>query len=685
MPGPIELSRSIVALILALASLTLGTSDLVHATPAPTLSQGEEAERLWQQVERIYGVLADGSIPAGTRRESLARLVDASGCSPPAPERLEAAMHRSQAKRHEAEYGLSLNAYASSGTTTVEPSEQTDGYVELSWDVLDGGLLESGHKAEQSRLRARLSDIEAAINKQRRELRCLRGLSHQRFLSKRLQWLTLKYDLMRLAYRVERRGYFQGWAHLDELMVSESDLVNLRMELETSHNLLGLDHPALAQPPLDAPIVDIDLQAVLAAIKNDQHLTKLKAVQRSLVREKETKYENRLRLFLRQSIDSNAKTDISVGARFSMPLAMGGEARRNALRQERQAAVERVELRRWERATSARSAYLDFQEQLDRTIGQHYRVSRAWERLRRSIASLRLDPQKAKLPLAVTRARALAEAKLEMVTAKESLYRRLFEVFQAAGIRLSAAALTTVRLPAPTDRRRFGSRLAYVWSDSLNHLPNGLLLDFLLAKGVNHAAVSGGVGSDRAQLRDFTRRAEQRGITVAVLRGSPKWARPSTHDRVVPLLRHAADLTGRIHLDIEPHLLPEYETDKRHLLSGLLSLLERLRLETGPDTYIAVSVPTHWPKDIYERLAPMVDEVVIMAYGMTNSEKLTKRLAPPLSALPAPKTRIALRPSDFDDEWQLERFIEELAVRTGTNRFALHDLESYMDLGSVTE
>lgn len=684
MSGSTELSRSIVALLIGIgiASLVFGAGNLAWAAaPSPT----PEAETLWKQVERIYGAVNADLTEREPPLASNALLLDKTGCSPPAPERLEAAMHRSTATRHEADHGLSLSGYASSGTTSVEPSEPTDGYIEVSWDVLKGGLLESRHEAEQARLRAKYSDIRADINKEQRELRCLRGRVHQAFLSSRLRWLTFKYDLMREAYRVERRGYFQGWANLDELMVSESDLVRLQMDLEVSHKTVGLGHPALTQRPLTPPIIDIDLGAVLTAIQNDHRLSHLQTAQQALASENDTEYQNRLRLFVRQGLDPNLRPDVSIGARFSMPLAMGAEARGEALRQEHEAIGERIKLQRWERATSARSAHLDFQEQLGKTTQQHYRVSRAWERLRRSVASQSLGSQEENLPLAVTRARALADAKLEMIAAQEALYRRLFEVFQAANLPVQLSALQSIQLPAATDRRRLGSRLTYIWSESLNRLSNEVLVDFLVAKGIDHAAVSGGVGSDTAKLHDLSQLAEFRGIKIAVLRGSPRWALSSEHDRVLPLLRQAADLTGRIHLDIEPHLLPEYDTDAQRVLSGYIRLLRRYRDVTGPNTHISVSVPTHWPKATYKDLSPLVDEVIIMAYGMTDSERLAERITRALTTVPSYKTRIALRPSDFRDEWQLEQFIEAIAESTGLARFAIHDLNGYMDLGTFAE
>ncbi|MCL7744734.1 hypothetical protein LV476_07220 [Guyparkeria hydrothermalis] len=683
MSGFTSLPRSFIALLIGIASSTaLGATASTQAAPTSATS---EADALWQQVERVYGALDADTLSHKPWQAGITRLFDDTPCTAPAPERLEAAAHRSTADRHEADPGLALNAYASSGSTAAEPSERTDGYVEVSWDVLKGGLLESRHEAEQARLRARLSEILGDINGERRELRCLRGLVHQRFLSDRLRWLTLKYDLMRQAHQVERRGYFQGWAHLDELMVSESDLVRLQREMETSHRVLALGHPGSPQSPRNFPLVDVDLQAILTAIQNDQRLDDLRQIQQSLAGESDRSYQNRLRLFVRQNLDPDVRRDVSVGARFSMPLAMGATARRAALRHEQEAISERATLQRWERATSAQSAYLDFQEQLDKTIRQHYRVGRAWERLRRSITSQRLGPQEAEIPVAVTRARALADARLEMLAAQEVLYRRLFEVFQAAGVPVHAAALKPVHLPGTTDRRRLGSRLIYVWSDSLNRLPNELLVDFLVAKGVHRAAVSGGVGADTRKLRDLYLLAEEQGITVSVLRGSPEWALPSEHERILPMLRRDADLTGRIHLDIEPHSLPEYDADSQRVLLGYLTLIERLRATSGADTHIAVSVPTHWPEAIYEQLTPLIDEVVVMAYGVTDHEKLSDRLSNALATLPPSKTRIALRPSDFRDEWQLEQFIEALAAETGITRFAIHDLDTYMGLGAQTK
>lgn len=656
----------------------LPADDHIQTVPEPI------ARSLWQQAERIARAARAGNGENVTGAAAVARLFNSSECALPRPEAARAAMHRAEAERLRADKGVELSAVYGIESNRLNTDNGQSGHVQLSWDLLDGGYTGAQRAAERARIRAEIAQAEDEFESTQRKLRCIRTGIEDQFLSSRSRWLTLKRELMLRAYAVERRGYFQGYAYLDELMVSEADLRALRDGLRHMHERIDSSAEMRSRPPLETPLLDIDLTAVLRAIDNDEGQIRLAALERTLAaQEVEAKRSDiRLRLFLRQGMGSSEEQDISAGVRISVPLTFGDSARGNALAQETRTIRAEHTGDRWERATRAESAYLQFRNQFQRTRQQHYRVSRAWERLRRSLAERRASAAEADVAVAVTRARALADAALEMAEARATLYRAILDTFIAARVPLTVGALRTVALPEITDRRRTGLRLVYLWSDTLTTFPPELLMEFIVAKGVDRVAVSGGPRVPRKKRARFIRLAQERGVEVSSLRGSPGWFDPARHEAVIDTLRGDIDRIGNLHLDVEPYVLEDFDRDPQSHLNGYLQLLERLRRVTDSETRITVSVPIHWPDDVYKRLDRHVDEIVLMAYEETRPARLLERLRGPLGVLSDAHVKIAVRASDFRDEAEMERLLDRLAGETNIKHFAIHDFGGYMRLSS---
>lgn len=639
----------------------------------------DEKARLWHQMEQVYQHV----VPAQTPFSRAVTTLLGEECDLPQPERQRAEAYRAEAEGLMAERGLRVNGYYITDRGGVERDGQYNGgqyngYLELSWDLLRGGYLEYKDRAKAASLRAEMEALRGDLAARQRALRCARSQVHEQFAALRSQLLTLKLQFMEPVYRAERRAYFKGWSHLDELLVSESDLVRLRNELSRLHADPGLRRAALEPVPLNPPVLDVDMLVVAAAIDADRYRERLHDLERSLVSLGRNERDNRLRLFLRRGFNQGRGSDVSAGVWVSLPLSQLERDRQEELTPWLAGLGADRAVQHWERVTDARSAYLDLREQLDRVIQQHYRYTRAHERARRSMVEYQLTPEQADVSLAVARMRDLLDAAIEMAEAKEVLYRRVLEVFARAQVDLRMEALRPVPLPAVQDRRRPGGRLLYLWSESFNRQPNPVLLSFLEAKGVDRVALSGGARMDTGKVSTFIRQAEQRGIAVEVVEGAPRWALPEYHARAITAVRRAADATGAVHLDVEPHTLPEFKAQEERFLDGYVALLGKLRAELGPDVRLTVAVPMHWPLKTYRELSPYVDGVYLMAYGEPRIGHLLQRLRPALSILPHDRLRLVVRASDFEDEWQLEHTLEALRKHTAVRAFGVHELSGYM-------
>lgn len=648
---------------------------LLCASLSPAADETAENERaqLWDTVSRVFAHVVTPATPPF--RAGAALLGE--DCGLPEPERDRAAAYDAAAEGLRHQRGLQVNGYYATDQATTRNGEDYGAYVELSWDLLREGYFDYRDQAQAASLQADIAKLRADLAGQRRAMRCARDRIHTRFAALRSLLLTLKLDLMEPVHHIEQRAYFKGWNHLDDLLVSEADLVLLRTELARLH--AGTEAPsAMDTPPFNPPVLDIDLAALVDAIHADQRQAHLQKLEQNLVTLAYEERRNRVRLFLRQQFEGDSDDGVVAGVRVSVPLGQFRDRRREQLAHRLDSIEAEFRVEHWERVTQARSAYLDVREQLDRVTQQHYRYARSYEQARRSLAEYRLDSERADVALAVTRMRDLLDAAIEMAEAKEVLYRRLIEVFSQARVDFSPGLVRTVSLPDVQDRRRPGSRLLYAWSEGFNTSPNAFLFSFLETKGIESMAISGGARVDEAKLKAFIAEARRQNIEVEIIKGAPDWVMPEQHQHALAQIRRAAGLTGAVHLDIEPHTLAGFDQQRNRMLANYLVLLDKVRAAVGRDTRITVAVPVHWPTDFYRAAADRVDGVYLMAYGEARPQRLLARLQPALAALPEGQARVVLRPSDFEDEWHMEQAMEFLRREAGVERFGIHDLRGYI-------
>jgi hypothetical protein len=131
-----------------------------------------------------------------------------------------------------------------------------------------------------------------------------------------------------------------------------------------------------------------------------------------------------------------------------------------------------------------------------------------------------------------------------------------------------------------------------------------------------------------------------------------------------------------IHLDVEPHTFSNWDTHKEALLHLYVKLLRYTRQQCDKlGLKLSVSVPMHYDP-ILDQVNQLAHNTYIMAYGQADPLKLQERLAVEWNALSATSRIIALRPQDFDDINEMNRFMNTFEQTFGRTSFALHHLGS---------
>ncbi|RLW70374.1 MAG: hypothetical protein B6D71_06660 [gamma proteobacterium symbiont of Stewartia floridana] len=491
--------------------------------------------------------------------------------------------------------------------------------------------------------------------------------------------LTLKEAFLAKLFAMQKESYLMGGLYLDDLLDSQRELKSILEHYRMLQSGLDrqLDEVGAGMPPL----LDMDMAEIRRRITNDPEQQRLVELRHSILDEQSVANDDkRLRFYLRYNIDEDRdENGATVGAAFSMPLA-GGRYSESVVDLHKKELEQELKEEQRRRLRRAELAYGELLEQRERVVKQNYRYLAAYEQLRRSIGRHHWLPQEGGFKSAVTQMTTLIEGAVELMRAVEEMYRRVHRVFARSGVAYSTELVETIPLKNSFYRARRGERSIYIWSDSFIKLPNGVIQEFLRAKGVSKVVLSGSARIPELKLIDFMNDAQQQGIDIQTLVGDNGWLKQSRQAGLLDRLEQLTEGGGYLHIDVEPHTLADFKPNRRNYLDRYQQLISDIQQRLGEQVKLAVSVPLHWDAEDYQTLDRNVDRVYLMAYEINRVESLKRRLAKVLPHLSVAKVVVALRPEDFMHEVELESVIEELASAFGVEQFALHDLDSYLQL-----
>lgn len=107
-------------------------------------------------------------------------------------------------------------------------------------------------------------------------------------------------------------------------------------------------------------------------------------------------------------------------------------------------------------------------------------------------------------------------------------------------------------------------------------------------------------------LSSFFAEAEEHRIKVYLLTGDPAWARDGTGEALVDAVRQAAsvrrqtggDALKGVMMDVEPHLLPEWEKDSGKLMDSYVSAMKAARKQAEEDDlFLYACIPYYYDSE----------------------------------------------------------------------------------------
>lgn len=205
------------------------------------------------------------------------------------------------------------------------------------------------------------------------------------------------------------------------------------------------------------------------------------------------------------------------------------------------------------------------------------------------------------------------------------------------GLLLMAAALL-VGFQSPAHGEAAGEKATWVWQTELIEDGGERLLSFARDEGMSLIYLQIKRDLPKETYEQFIRNAHEKQIAVHALGGDPRWALPEHRDRMLGLAKWVMDYNagvpadGRfdgIHLDIEPYVLPQWETEQDKVISSWESnLKEFLNQTTGTGLELGIDIPFWFDHialgnggSLNEWLISVFDHVTVLAYrNVADSE-----------------------------------------------------------------
>ena len=227
----------------------------------------------------------------------------------------------------------------------------------------------------------------------------------------------------------------------------------------------------------------------------------------------------------------------------------------------------------------------------------------------------------------------------------------------------------------------------YIWSEAQTKYTAEYIEEYIRLNKISTAIISLRKDqANKAEALNLFLKLKSKGVQSELLVGNNKLLSSKDPSVYLDSITSGIDLKliSALHLDVEPHVLSDYDTNKEKYLNQYVELLKKAKVYCAQKGIkLTVSIPVFYPENILKDIYAQADLVYLMAYEHPDAEFIIRKIKEEFS-LDASKTVIALRAKDFKNRTECEKLINELSLTLRTSKFALHDLETFVKLDELS-
>lgn len=261
---------------------------------------------------------------------------------------------------------------------------------------------------------------------------------------------------------------------------------------------------------------------------------------------------------------------------------------------------------------------------------------------------------------------------IELIDIKQDLYKILLSI----KTKLPAVNVSDYTIPLNLSNLNIASsnpafKAVYVWSDAFKNHSQTVIKEYCKVNEFSPLLVSySTTKSYIAQLNTFIN--DNYASQIHLLIGSNKLLQTGLKG-YLDTLKNNIKLTHikGLHIDIEPHTLPDFKENKEQQFKNYLQVLKQAKVFADNNRLeLSVSIPLNYPEDVLLELNAICNRVYLMAYENVDVDFIIRKTTEE-KAIFKNKCVLVLRTKDFENRTNMDQAYKKL----GFDKTAYHDLD----------
>lgn len=602
-------------------------------------------ESIVEQVERLYyETLANDQRQEQASDTALVNELlnqfDGKAISPQSYQELNEALIKSI----EADIGLD---FYSSASYNFEPgiSEFEDLFYRsrinagLDWQILRSGFYGNKERIKELQFENQINEITLQKGRVEDEYVYTYNYVIYTFNKRQLEFVYRRLDIIDKFLQVATQMYLvraTPWEEIVGLKNRKKALENLKRNLGAYNEGFERTYVNTGFNPLveanKLPLLELNAANILKGRTGDSLDLRLLDLQRQQLEVKYRKNKDMsLRTYMRYNVfnganttGTNYRTFGSVGATFTAPLFQN---KHNKEIVEKELKV--FESENNKRMTAVNNNLLNLYYEYEYTFKQYLdfygNKGVVLERLRRNLTTDNLD-NPSFTPLSVINGiDEVYSLETELLDIKQNLYLKLLRILTNLQMSDASQISVPVSFEGYYDKM-VGNRAVYIWSGVFKDFSSVFLSEYLVNNEFEEIYFSP-ASLDPQFVTEFNALVKKQGGKTFRLYGDNSMAVKFDTTALVELVQESSQMSFEgIHLDVEPHVFPDWNQGMENYLANLTASIMFLHSQLGDTQTLSLSIPNFYPQQFLETIRPFVNRVVVMCYENIEMDFIVRKL-----------------------------------------------------------
>jgi hypothetical protein len=265
---------------------------------------------------------------------------------------------------------------------------------------------------------------------------------------------------------------------------------------------------------------------------------------------------------------------------------------------------------------------------------------------------------------------------IELIDLKQGLYKLLLDIKALAptiNIIEYTTQLNLSNLQIANSNPSF--KAVYIWSDVFKNYSSTLINEYCKINDFNPLLISFNTSTKGYinKMSEFIK--DNQSSQIHLLIGSNKLLQGGIINYLDTLkLKINLNLVKGLHLDVEPHVAPDFKSNKDLYFKKYIDLIKEVKLFVASNHLeLSVSIPLNYPENVLTELNSLCNHVYLMAYENVDVDFIERKASEEKQIL-NDKCVLALRTKDFGNRTEMEAAFKKI----GFKNIAYHDLDDLM-------